>query len=64
MAFVTLNVRGIERNVSVPNGTKLNPGSKVRGKTRVNGRTVRGVVRMNVNGVKSFSPSGSNAGLL
>lgn len=64
MAFVTMSVRGVKRNVSVPEGTKLSAGSEIHGKTRVNGKTVRGLITVNKVGAKKFTPTGTNANLI
>lgn len=61
MAYVTMSVRGVKRNVSVEKQLSAN---SFRGKLRVDGKTVRGVVKTNMSGVKTFTPTGSNAGLI
>ena len=59
--YVTMTVRGVKRNVSVEK--YLQDGS-IRGKVRINGKTVRGLIKTNSVGAKKFIATGSNSGLL
>jgi hypothetical protein len=61
MSFIPVTVYGKQHNASLE--TPMVDG-KARARIRVNGRTVRGKLSINSNGVKRFMATGPNANLL